>query len=226
MVVAGRDIAVISEASRRQREFAAQARTLARVAELGYESIVFAERGPGQHRRDLVRAEWTVGPYYRDLVLPWPVEAELGAVLGHEAGPLPPYDELFASGKGFTDVEEARRFALARVAPAESSSPEKKDRDPFAIFLLANVSLSLLLRLPGADYALHSLGSLRWVSGTYADQAVMIAFIWFGFVPGLAAAYSAVRANPIRWPLLVGGAFSLALWLAGPRLIEQIGTHT
>jgi ketose-bisphosphate aldolase len=39
-----------------------------------------------------------------------PVEAELGAVLGHEAGPLPPYDELFRSGKGFTDPEEARRF--------------------------------------------------------------------------------------------------------------------
>lgn len=37
-------------------------------------------------------------------------EAELGAVLGHEAGPLPPYEELFASGRGFTDVEEARRF--------------------------------------------------------------------------------------------------------------------
>ena len=39
-----------------------------------------------------------------------PVEAELGAVLGHEAGPLPPYDELFRSGKGFTDADEARRF--------------------------------------------------------------------------------------------------------------------
>jgi len=38
------------------------------------------------------------------------VEAELGAVLGHEAGPLPPYEELFASGQGFTDVDEARRF--------------------------------------------------------------------------------------------------------------------
>jgi fructose-bisphosphate aldolase class II len=38
------------------------------------------------------------------------VEAELGAVLGHEAGPLPPYDELFASGKGFTDPAEARHF--------------------------------------------------------------------------------------------------------------------
>ena len=39
-----------------------------------------------------------------------PCEAELGMVLGHEPGPLPPYDELFDSGRGFTDVEEARRF--------------------------------------------------------------------------------------------------------------------
>ena len=28
-----------------------------------------------------------------------PVEAELGAVLGHEDGPLPSYEELFASGR-------------------------------------------------------------------------------------------------------------------------------
>lgn len=39
-----------------------------------------------------------------------PCEGELGAVLGHETGPLPPYDELFRSGKGFTRIEEARRF--------------------------------------------------------------------------------------------------------------------
>lgn len=39
-----------------------------------------------------------------------PVEAELGAVLGHEDGPLPPYEELFASGRGFTAPAEARRF--------------------------------------------------------------------------------------------------------------------
>jgi ketose-bisphosphate aldolase len=39
-----------------------------------------------------------------------PVEAELGAVLGHESGPLPPYEELFATGKGFTSPEEARKF--------------------------------------------------------------------------------------------------------------------
>ncbi len=40
-----------------------------------------------------------------------PVEAELGAVLGHEDGPLPPYEELFKSGRGFTRPEEAVRFA-------------------------------------------------------------------------------------------------------------------
>lgn len=38
------------------------------------------------------------------------VEAELGAVLGHEAGPLPPYEELFATNRGFTDVQAAARF--------------------------------------------------------------------------------------------------------------------
>jgi len=42
-----------------------------------------------------------------------PVEAELGAVLGHAAGPLPPYEELFASGMGFTDVGEAGQFVHA-----------------------------------------------------------------------------------------------------------------
>ena len=39
-----------------------------------------------------------------------PVEAELGAVMGHESGPLPPYEDLFKTGKGFTSPEEARRF--------------------------------------------------------------------------------------------------------------------
>ncbi|PKO22934.1 MAG: hypothetical protein CVU38_06860 [Chloroflexi bacterium HGW-Chloroflexi-1] len=37
-------------------------------------------------------------------------EAELGTMLGHEAGPPPPYEELFESGLGFTGVEEAERF--------------------------------------------------------------------------------------------------------------------
>ena len=39
-----------------------------------------------------------------------PCEAELGAILREGAGPLPPYEELFASGMGFTGIEEAARF--------------------------------------------------------------------------------------------------------------------
>lgn len=38
------------------------------------------------------------------------VEAELGSVLGLEAGHLPPYEELFNSGKGFTCIDEASRY--------------------------------------------------------------------------------------------------------------------
>jgi len=41
---------------------------------------------------------------------PVAVEGERGAVLGHEPGPLPPYEELLRSGRGFTDVSEAARF--------------------------------------------------------------------------------------------------------------------
>lgn len=40
-------------------------------------------------------------------------EAELGAVYGHEDGELPPYDELFKSGQGFTKTEEADEFVRA-----------------------------------------------------------------------------------------------------------------
>ena len=40
-----------------------------------------------------------------------PCEAELGAVLGHEEGPLPPYEEILRSGRGFTDPQDAARFA-------------------------------------------------------------------------------------------------------------------
>ena len=40
------------------------------------------------------------------------VEAELGAVMGHETAQTAiPYEEIFATKKGFTDVAEARRFA-------------------------------------------------------------------------------------------------------------------
>ena len=40
-----------------------------------------------------------------------PVEAELGAVMGHETAQAAiPYDEIFEKKLGFTDIDEARRF--------------------------------------------------------------------------------------------------------------------
>ncbi len=39
-----------------------------------------------------------------------PCEAELGAVMGHESGELPPYEEIFRTKKGFTDIAQAKEF--------------------------------------------------------------------------------------------------------------------
>ena len=39
-----------------------------------------------------------------------PCEAELGAVMGHEGGDLPPYDELFSKRIGFTDAQDLEKF--------------------------------------------------------------------------------------------------------------------
>ncbi|GHU64401.1 hypothetical protein FACS189447_01110 [Spirochaetia bacterium] len=38
-------------------------------------------------------------------------EGELGAVMGHESGPIKPYEEIFATKMGFTDLNEAIQFA-------------------------------------------------------------------------------------------------------------------
>jgi hypothetical protein len=111
---------------------------------------------------------------------------------------------------------EREPFAL----PGESSS--KQPRDPFAIFLLANISVGLLLRIPGAHAEWLSSQVTRLLPPDWAENTIMIATIWFGFIPGLAAAYSAVRANPIRWQLLVGGVLTLILWLVGPWLLNAI----
>jgi len=36
-----------------------------------------SERGPHQHERDLLFTEWTIGPYYREVMLPGPVNGRL-----------------------------------------------------------------------------------------------------------------------------------------------------
>ena len=72
---------------------------------LGYDSVMIdGSRLPLDENIAATRA--VVGMAHPDIA----VEGELGSVLGHEPGPLPPYEELFRSGRGFTDVAEAARF--------------------------------------------------------------------------------------------------------------------
>jgi fructose-bisphosphate aldolase, class II len=99
---------------------------LAEALALGYDSVmVDGSRLPLEENmavaREVVelagkrgRSPFSANPLLETGSVPFSsaVEAELGAVLGHEAGPLPPYEELFGSGRGFTDVDEARRFVL------------------------------------------------------------------------------------------------------------------
>jgi ketose-bisphosphate aldolase len=76
------------------------------AVQLGYESVmVDASRLPFdenvQATTEVVKIAHASGI---------PVEGELGAVLGHEHGPLPSYEELYATGRGFTSPEDAGRF--------------------------------------------------------------------------------------------------------------------
>jgi len=75
--------------------------------ELGYDSVMVD--GSRLSLEDNIEATRSVTALAHAKNIP--CEAELGAVMGHEDGPLPPYEELFASGKGFTDMGEATRFA-------------------------------------------------------------------------------------------------------------------
>src|SRR5208282_3099953 len=98
-----------------------------------------------------------------------PVEAELGAVLGHEAGPLPPYEELFKSGKGFTRPEEAARFAkesgcdwlsvaIGNIhgAVGEATKDQKKVEAHLAL-----EHLSKLAAITGLPLVLHGGSGIR-----------------------------------------------------------------
>lgn len=74
--------------------------------DLGYESVMIdGSRLPFSENVAATR-EIVALAHSHDL----PVEGELGIVGGHEKGPLPSYEELFASGRGFTAPEEVHDF--------------------------------------------------------------------------------------------------------------------
>ena len=106
-----------------------------------------------------------------------PVEAELGAVLGHEAGPLPPYEELFASRKGFTAPEDARRFvretscswlsvAVGNIHGAISAAGKQKEKP------CARIDLEHLARLRDATNVPLVLHGGTGIPKEYVRKAV------------------------------------------------------
>ena len=111
--------------------------------------------------------------------------------------------------------------APEEVAPGGKTLPK---RDRFAVFLLICVTMSYLLRFPGVPLS----PALQWLStllpADYLNWAVMGARAFFVVVPGLGVVYSAVRPNPIRTALILGGLLVLALWLLSPVLRAAIVT--
>ena len=74
--------------------------------DLGYDSVMVD--GSRLSLEDNIAAtRWVVELAHPEKI---PVEGELGAVIGHEDGPMPPYEQLFISKQGFTDLEEAGNF--------------------------------------------------------------------------------------------------------------------
>ncbi len=79
---------------------------IAEALDLGYDSVMIdGSRLPLDENiavtAEVVRMAHSAGAL---------AEAELGSVLGHESGPMPPYEELFAQKAGFTKIDEAERF--------------------------------------------------------------------------------------------------------------------
>ncbi|WP_319586290.1 class II fructose-bisphosphate aldolase [uncultured Desulfobulbus sp.] len=105
------------------------------------------------------------------------VEAELGSVMGHEDGPLPPYDELFASKAGFTKPEEARRFVQETGVDWLSVSigsihgaiaPSVKDK----VKMTAKLDIERLKELRDATGIPLVLHGGSGVAQSYIDEAI------------------------------------------------------
>jgi len=92
-----------------------------------------------------------------------PVEAELGSVLGHEEGPAPPYEELFRSGRGFTDPNDAQRFVaetgvdwLSVAVGSVHGAVSKARRHEEKVHARLNIEhLSTIARRIGIPIVLH-----------------------------------------------------------------------
>jgi len=122
---------------------------------------------------------------------------------------------------GWIQLLPSEREPFAPPDKTSASSP----RDLFAIFLLANVSLSLLAAIPGAVDSIHLEWLAQFLPASWAEHVGMVLLIWLVFIPALAAAYASVRPNPIRRQLIFGGILVLTLWLLSPTLLASLATQ-
>jgi hypothetical protein len=119
---------------------------------------------------------------------------------------------------GWTKILPPEREPFSRT-----DLPRAKAKlDLLAVFLLLNVSLSLLTAIPRIADTLHFDTLLQAVPASWTEHVTMVFLVWLVFVPAFAAAYSAVRPNPIRTHLIVGGILVLALWLLSPTLLGSL----
>lgn len=122
-------------------------------------------------------------------------------------------------------------YAWVRLLPEERLPFEIEDKgggvprrstqarhDPFAIFLLALVTVSYLMKIPGMPVGTALQWLARVLPEDYFEWAVIGGRVSCVVTPGLAAVYGAVRRNPIRLSLALGGILVLILWLASPHL--------
>ena len=146
---------------------------IAEALDLGYDSVMIDGSRLALDGNIEVTSEVVAMAHAKGVV----VEAELGAVVGHESGPMPPYEELFASKKGFTDPDEARRFAQetkvdwlsVSVGTVHGAiSPATKDQEKIHARIDIE-QLKLLRDATGIPLVLHG-GS--GVPREYIDRAV------------------------------------------------------
>ena len=123
-------------------------------------------------------------------------------------------------------------LAWMRILPPERDPFSRLDialpkphRDRFANFLLANVSVSLFAAIPRIADTLHLAQLTQFLPSSWIESITVVLLIWLVFAPALAAAYSAVRRNPIRLHLILGCILVLALWLLSPTLLGSLTTR-
>ena len=78
-----------------------------RAVEAGYQSVMIDGSRLGLEENIAVTFEVADFVHKHELAC----EGEIGAVMGHESGPIKPYEEIFATKLGFTDIEEVKHFS-------------------------------------------------------------------------------------------------------------------